>query len=65
MIERSEQAVTLTYGEQQSVSAPKLAGAGFTWRTDDDPRVGGFSSLTLNIAPAFATSPSWLFSDAL
>lgn len=46
---------TLTYGEQQSVSAPVIEGVSFVWRTDDDPRVGGFSTLTLNIAPSFAT----------
>lgn len=47
----------LTYGEQQSVSAPVIKDVGFLWRTDDDPRVGGFTTLTLNIAPSFADIP--------
>ena len=46
---------TLTYGVQQSESAPVVEGVALVWRTDDDPRVGGFSTLTLNITPSFAT----------
>jgi hypothetical protein len=47
----------LTYGEQQSVSAPVIQAADLVWKAEDDPRAGGFSTATLNIAPSFADIP--------
>lgn len=43
---------TLTYGDQQTVSAPVIQAVGNAWQ---DTR--GFSTLTLNIAPSFEDIP--------
>lgn len=43
---------TLTYGEQASVTAPSIVSVANTWR-----EARGFSTATLNIAPAFEDIP--------